>query len=323
MLLQRVVEEINQVFDHLGETQIVHDLDIAQKDFVAETNYLEDYVLLSNPSTNCAWALPLDYNGFKEILLYDASGNPLYLEHFQYEYEISYGNLYFRSSGNTPISVLSSDIAFIYLGYYKKATTLADPSASFEVKDEHLNGVYAKVYKEYYAKYPTPVLMPTGTVIKTLNLQASNFWATEEIKNRIKAKRWVNGKNDTSDGHALYQEAGKWLLPKRIKALIGTTSSVGGGGIGSGNVKEANFIITPSGVTQVGDIIGFTAMAGTLDLPNNRVTFTGDISLYTDFESNNKGWEKYSEIAGVSVTIEWSDGITGIIVATIFEKITH
>lgn len=323
MIIQKVVEEIRQIFPDLGETQIVHDLDIAQKDFVGETNYLEDYALLSSPSSNCAWALPSDYNHFKEILLYDASGNPLYLEHYQYEYEISYGKLYFRSSSNTPITVLSSDIAFIYLGYYKKATTLADPSASFEIGDEHLGGVYAKIYKEYYAKYPTPVLMPTGAVIKTLNLQASNFWSNEEIKNRIKAKKWVNSKNDTSDGHALYQEAGKWLLPKRVKALIGTTSSIGSG-TGTANVKEANFIITPSGITQVGDIVGFTSMVATLDLPNNQVTFTGDVSDYTDFASNNKGWEVATGgVEGVSIIIEWSSGITGIIVATIFEKVEH
>lgn len=321
MIIQKVVEEINQIFPELGEPQIVHDLDVAQKDFVAETNYLEDYVLLSSPSTNSAWALPSDYNGFKEILLYDVSGNPLYLEHFQHEYEVSYGKLYFHSSGNTPITGLSSDIAFAYLGYYKKAATLANPSNSFEINDEHLGGVYAKIYKEYYAKYPTPVLMPTGTVIKTLNLQASNFWSNEEIKNRIKAKRWVNSKNDTSDGHALYQEAGKWLLPKRIKALIGTTSSVGSSD--TANVKEANFIITPSGTTLVGDLVGFTSMSAVIDGGLTQVTFTGDVSDYTDFESNNKGWDIVSVVAGVSITVEWSDGITGIIVATIFEKVEH
>ena len=321
MIIKRVVEELNEIFPHLGETQIVQDLDIAQKDFIAETNYLEGYALLSNPSTNCAWALPSDFNKFKEILLYDISGNPLYLEDYSIKYEIEFDNIYFYSISSTPITVLPLAIAYIYLGYYKRAITLSDPSNSFEVEDEHLAGIYAKMYKEYYAKYPIPVITPNGSVIKTLNLNASNFWATEEIKCRIKTKRWLNNKNDSSDGTAIYQEAGMWLLPKRIKSLIGLTSPISG--TATSNVKEANFIITPSGITQVGDIVGFTSMTATLDLPNNQVTFTGNISLYTDFESNNKGWDKVSEIVGTSVIIEWSDGITGIIVATIFEKVIH
>lgn len=321
MVIQRVAEEINAQFPHLGETQIIFDLNIAQKDFVAETNYLEDYVLLSDPSINCAWTLPTNYNAFKEILLYDSSGNPLHLEDYQITYEIEYGKLYFLSTTSTPISALPSAIAFIYLGYYKKATDIADPSASFEINDEHIPALYAKIYKDYYAKYPMDVITKVGTVISTVNFTAANYWAQQEMMQRIKAKRWVNSKNDTSDGFALYQEAGKWLLPKRIKSLVGTTSTVSGGG--STNVKEANYIITPSGVTQVGDIVGFTSMTATLDLPNNRVTFTGDVSSYTDFTSNNKGWDKYDEVAGVSITIEWSDGISGIIVATIFEKVQH
>ena len=320
MVIQRVVEEINQVFPQLGETQIIHDLNIAQKDFVAETNYLEDYVLLSDPSTNCAWTLPADYNNFKEILLYDANGNPLYLEDYQITYEIKYGKLYFLSTTSTPISALPTAIAFIYLGYYKKALDMFDASASFQIEDEHIPVIYAKIYKSYYSKYPMDVVTKVGTVISTVNFSAANYYAQQEVAERIKAKRWLNSKNDTSDGHALFQEAGKWLLPKHIKTLSGGTLSVSDSI--SGNEKEANFIITPSGVTQVGDIIGFSSMTATLDLPNNRVTFTGDVSSYTDFTANNKGWDKYAEVSGVSITIEWSDGISGIIVATIFEKVS-
>ena len=64
-------------------------------------------------------------------------------------------------------------------------------------------------------------------------------------------------------------------------------------------------------------------MVAALDLPNNRVTFTGDVSPYTDFESNNKGWDVYAFVDASYYTIEWSSGITGIIVATIFEKVDH
>lgn len=318
MLLQAVIEEINEVFNHLGETQIIHDLDIAQKDFVAETNYLEGYTSLTNPSLGCAWTLPSDYNKFKEILLYDVNGNPLHLEDYQITYEIEFGNIYFYSTSGTPITVLPAAITYLYLGYYKNAADLISPASVFEVNDEHLGGVYAKVYKEYYAKYPVPVITQNGTIIKTLNFQAAGFWANQEILYRIKAKKWVNSKNDVSDGHALYKEAGEWLLPKRIKSLISISQI-----IMTTNIKEANFIITPSGITQVGDIVGFTAMTAALDLPNNRVTFTGDISPYTDFESNNKASEVVSQVAGESITIEWTDGITGIIVATIFEKVAH
>lgn len=321
MLVQKILEEINQVFPKLGETQIIHDLDIAQKDFVVETDYLEDYASLSNPSTNCSWALPSDYRKFKSVLVYDSSGNPLYLEDYDIAYEIELGNIYFYSTNSTPISVMPSAIAYLFLVYYKEASDLTTPASVFEVNDEHLKGVYAKVYKEYFAKYPTDVVTATGTIISTINPTISNLWERTETQYRIKAKKYINLKNDTSDGHAIYQEAGKWLFPKRIKSLSGSTTPVSTSA--SGNVKEANYIITPSGVTQVGDLVGFSSMTATLDLPNNRVTFTGDVSAYTDFTSNNKGWEVHSYVEGVSYTVEWSDGITGIIVATIFEKVEH
>ena len=319
MLVQKIIEEVNQVFPKLGETQIMHDLNIAQKDFVLETDYLEDYASLANPNAGCSWVLPNDYRKLKEVLIYDINGEPLYLEDYGIAYEIELGNIYFYSTQATSISTLPSAIAYLFIIYYREASDITNPANEFEINDEHLAGVYSKIYKEYFAKYPTDVVTATGSVISTINISVANYWRTIEIEFRIKAKKWINSKNDTSDGHVIYQEAGKWQFPKRIKSLTPTISGTNM----TGNVKEVNFIITPSGVTQVGDLLGFNAIDATLDLPNNEVTFSGDISAYTDFESNNKGWEITESIDNVSFTVKWSDGITGIIVATVFEKVAH
>lgn len=242
MTIKKSVEEIKQVFPRVPESEIINDLDIAQKEFIDETLYLESYNSLSGISTNTVWLLPSIFNGLKEILFYDINGNPLYKEDFQLDYEIEFNSLYFKSTTDTPLTKMPDGIVYIYVGFYMKPQPLISIASTYSLNDEHINGAVAKVYKSYYAKFPVDIMISRGVnageIIHNRDFNAVKYWAGEEASVRVKAKKWVNRKNDTTTGSAMnYQMAGDFVFPLRTKAQVGQT----GGGI----------LVSPGGIIPV------------------------------------------------------------------------
>jgi hypothetical protein len=211
--IQKAVEEIKQVFPIALESQIIYDLDRAQKDFVNETEYLETYAQLEGIEDNLVWELPDDYNSFIELLLYDVNGNQLYFGDYQLDYEIQYGNLYIKTTGGTPITKIPDAIKSIYLGYRNKPTDLTVITDTWSVLDEHIEGITAKVYKSYYAKFPVEMQV-RGEIIKARDVKMVMYWQQEETAGRVKAKRYINSKNKIElRGAFNYGMAGKFVTP--------------------------------------------------------------------------------------------------------------
>ena len=233
MTIQQHVQEISQVFPKLLQSQIIKDLDVAQKKFIEETFYLETYYSLNGLSTNTSWLLPHIFNVLKEILLYDINGDPLYLSDYQLDYEIEFGYLFFKSVTSSPLISIPTAIAYIYIGFYVKAQPLTSLTDTYSVNDEHVDGIVAKVYKDYYAKFPVEIMVQRGVtageIIHTRDFNAVKYWASVEVENRVMAKRWVNRKNDTTTGSAInYGSAGNFELPLRTRQIgAGTLQPLG------------------------------------------------------------------------------------------------
>lgn len=298
MIIKSKVEEIRKVFPTVLEAEIIKSLNIYQKDYVNETSYLEDYVELADIHLGMSWNLPSDYNRFKEILMYDTNGNPLYMEDFYMTYEIDYGILYFKTTDTNNITKLSDGIATVYLGYYKSPGELSTIGDSFSVNDDHIPGIMAKVYKEYYAKYPVDILVNKGVnageVIHNRDFNAVNFWATQEVDYRRKGKRWVNRKNDDGKHDVInYGMAGKFELPKRVDALsASSTLSISGTGYAGIYSKYVLFTVTTSSVTTTISPVGYGSVTASVAYNSStgyyEVTVNGTFDNLTDYESNNK-----------------------------------
>ena len=318
MTIDNTIVEIQQVFKTVRESQIIMDLDLAQKDFVMETNYLDVTAQLSDLNINYAWKLPDNYYRFKEILLYDINGNPLYLSDFQLTYEIEFGNIYFKSLTATPISVIPTGIAYMYLAYYYKPTPLLAVADSFSVEDEHIEGVIAKVYAKYYSRFAVDIMISRGVtageIIHTRDFNAVKYWEGKAQEYRVKAKRWVNSKDYTGDGSAFnYGAAGNYDFTKRIDSNMTILT-----GLNSVYTKYAKFLITPTTVTLEGNILGFTSCTATLDAPNNTVTFAGDFSNLTWIDSNDKDFV-ITAASTTSISVQWS-ALSGQIEAIVYER---
>ena len=215
--IQTAIEEINQAFPTIQESQIIIDLGRAQNDFVQRTQVLESFAELTTPNANLAWVLPADFNSFKRIDLYDVNGNPLYFGHHNIDigYQIEFGNIYFYSLRWKGITGFPSKVATAILCYYNKPTALTAVTSNFSVIDEHIIGVSAKVYQEYYAKFPVNVVM-RGEVVKAIDHNMLVYWQNKSKEYEIEGKRYHNKMDDTSTGEGQYYGvAGDIQLPKR------------------------------------------------------------------------------------------------------------
>jgi hypothetical protein len=212
--IKNQVEQIRQVFPNVMENQVIKDLNIKQKDFVLETEYLETYAQLMGMEDSVSWELPDDYNSFIELLPFDVNDKSLYFGDYQLDYEIVNNILYIKSTWLTPIIKIPDAIDTIYLGYRNAPADLSVITDEWSVKDEHIDGVISRVYEEYYAKYPVDVMTRTGEIIKARDTKMVQYWQMKVKENLIKAKRYViKRKQIDLRGAINYGMAGKFVLP--------------------------------------------------------------------------------------------------------------
>lgn len=323
MTIKNSVETIKQIFPNVMDQQVIKDLDKAQKEFIDETFYLETYYSLTGISTNTVWSLPPIFNKLKEILFYDSNGNPLYKGDLDIDYEIEFGNLYFKSVTAEPLIQMPNQIGSIYVGFFLKPQPLNSLISSYSVNDEHVNAIEAKVYKDYYAKFPVDVMTRTGDVIKTRDFTAVRYWQGEEINGRINAKRWINNKNNSNtEGEVInYGMGGKFQLPlRRIQSGAGTLQPLG-------NLFSKYFKFTAvNGIPIISSYsFGWTTLPTVsysvgLGTHPNIFTITSADSEFTSTmvsDSNNK--DNHIDAWGASA-IELSFGdATGTVIVTIIE----
>lgn len=328
MIIKNAVEEIHQIFPHTMETQIIKDLDIAQKEFIDETNYLETYFSLNSIATNTSWLLPIFFNHLIDVRFYDINNNPLYKEDYQIDYEIQYGNLYFLSVGATPLGTgIPVGISYILVGFNQKPDTLSSINSIFQVNDEHIPGVIARVYEKYYSRFPVDMTLKTATAkigetIHTRDFNAVKYWMQKNLYYRQSAKRWINRKNDSSDGRVVnYGMAGRFVLPLRnMPAISGTMQPISV----LQDLYSKWFKFTSIGGIAVidGNSFGFTSLPSVLfNNTNNTFTITSADNEFTNtmnYESNNKdnhiwGWNaanievNFGDASGTLTLTIWED----------------
>jgi len=219
MTTQSIVENILSAFPTVKETQVVFDLDDAQKLFATETGVLETRGSLSSPSSNVAWTLPSDFAELTDVVFYDSDGEPVYLGDNNYAYEIEFGKFYIYSLTSTPITGLDSGIDSAYIHYKQTPTTLASRSTALEIDDQFTKALEHYLLADYFGKYPTI----EGGI---RDLRAAS-WHQKRYENlKVKAKRYANAK-ETGDGLAQnYQHAGLYELPRRVNdSVLGSTTT--------------------------------------------------------------------------------------------------
>jgi len=176
MTIQRSVEEIIQAFPEVGITQVINDLDKAQKDFVLETNFLTTIVALTSISTTAKFTLPADFNCLIGLLAYDSNGMPVYLSDLNIMYSIDDTYLYVYRSDKALMTGIPASVSSLKLKYYNKPVTLTAVTSNYSINDEFKSAIEAIVYEKYYSRFAVNVLTGTGQVIKTRDFNAVRYW---------------------------------------------------------------------------------------------------------------------------------------------------
>jgi len=222
----QLIESIQQVFPNVSRNQIRLDLDSAQKLFADETGTILVKGSLSTPATNVAWDLPTGFVELKEFLMYDADGNPVYLEDLNYKYEIDLDKFYVYTKTSIPLTGL--DCTYAYIIYTALPDTLSTESISMDITEHYRDAVESYVLAKYFRKFKIP-MVSNGQVVEAFDPRMSQLHSQEYEKLRIKAKRSFNSRIKTDNNPLYYSDPGLYYLPKRINdSTTGTTVSISG-----------------------------------------------------------------------------------------------
>jgi len=225
MTVQSIVENIKTIFPDLEEQRIIKDLSDLQKSFANETRLLTERATLSSPSSNVAWLLPTNFvelYGEDPIRFYNLSNEPVYLsgDGYNYGYEIQFGRLYIYSLDSVITTGLSSGIAAAYIHYHKSTATLTARADKLEIEDQFTKALEHGLLSDYFSKIPTPMLTRSGDVANVRDLQSASWHLTRYTDYKIKAKIHAKKREyDKQTDARIYQDAGKYQLPRRINDL--------------------------------------------------------------------------------------------------------
>ena len=313
MTTQHFLDSIKQIFPLVGDTQILKDIDKAQKLFANETGLLTAVGQLTSISTSVGWNLPSDFvelYGVDPVRFYDSSGNPKYLGDYNYAYEIQFGKFYIYSLTETEITGLSTGIDTAYIHYRKKPTTIATENTALEIEEEFRDSIEHYVLKNYFAKFPVDTIAQ-GQVIKARDWNAVKYHDSQYEKLRIRAKRYANIKVQDMEAYVQnYEYAGKYQLPRRTKdATLGSTSMTQLTSLGTIYEKFALYHINTSDTGTIDEAIqvGFTTIAGSKSGVTFTITSTAEFGTDIFLESNdgNVSWVRNSSSL-ITVTLPGS-----------------
>jgi hypothetical protein len=302
MITQQYLDSIKQVFPEVKDTQILKDIDKAQKLFANETGLLTAVGQLSTPSSNVGWNLTDDFvemYGVDPVRFYDSSGNPKYLGDYQYGYEIQFNKFYIYSLTETTITGLSTGIDSAYIHYRRLPTTISSENTALEIEEEFRDAIEHYILKNYFAKFPVDMIAQ-GQIIKARDWNAVRFHAGEYEKLRIRAKRYANIKIQDNESYVQnYEYAGKYQLPRRTKdSTLGSTSLTQLTSLGTIYSKFALYNINTgdSGVINETIQVGYTTIAGSKTGVTFTISSTAEFGADTFLECNdgNASWVRNS-----------------------------
>jgi hypothetical protein len=284
--VQHYFEELQEIFGK-GETQILAELDRSQKRLEDEVRYLITAGQLNSPSTNTGWSLPAGFRALIDILFYDSSGNPLYIDNFAYDYEIVGSKLYIFAKGSTPITGLDSSIDTAYILYEYDPSTISALTDTFDLPVQMHDGILAGAYQKLYMKYPIKQIV-NGNLIEAISPSMAGMWENEFRKYKRKYLIFKNTQDSTHKEAIHYPHAGKFELPRRIKDIGSATVIYP---ISSLYDKYARWtLVYPSTVTSIVAPVGY---AGTLtaSITSNQLTITSTESDFGDTADYNANQE--------------------------------
>lgn len=293
MTVQNAIERIRRIFPKAGIQEIVKELDIAQEEFVDETQTLFETVTLSSPSSNVVWSLPSDFNEVDRLDFYNSSDNPLYVgDDIYIDWDVEDDKIFFRGSDSTNITGLPSSVSTAYLRYFKKPDSIGGESGTFTVNSRYHEGIVARVISKLMHFYPT-LQLEGGTAIDFRSVSSWNsVWEKYLRKARSDKK---SGYSDEPMTVQNYQFAGDFYKQKRVKDLSG--GSVSGTLVGFSKYVKLT-AISPSTLT-VGTPIGFSGVSAAMNSGTIEVTSSASFSANTFVHPNqniNYSYQSSSQI---------------------------
>ena len=221
-------ESVQQLFPDLGQTQIILEIDRAQKKFCRKTKILKEVGNLATLTSKAHWDLPAGFIELYEVELYDSSYAPLHKVDEDIDWYIDSGGsfglggggttmgLRFYSTNGTEISSIPTSITYILTRYAVAPTTLATVATALDVtNDDQTEGIFALVLESFYARIRVPLGTDrNGNAMVGIDAKMVTYWQAKAREIELDAKKWINKLDSTERRTRNYQHAGLYSLPK-------------------------------------------------------------------------------------------------------------
>ena len=224
MTTLEMYESVQQLFPDLGQTQIILEIDRAQKKFCRKTKVLKEIGTLATLTSKAYWDIPAGLVELYEVELYDSSYAPLHKVDEDIDWYVDGdtaagkigGQLRFYSTSGTEISTIPTSITYILTRYAKLPTTLATVATALDVTDDDLTeGIFASVLESFYARIRLPLGTDRGgNAVVGIDSKMVAYWQAKAREIELDAKKWINKLDSTERRTRNYQHAGLFSLPK-------------------------------------------------------------------------------------------------------------
>jgi len=312
--VKNMVENIRQVFPQIGETQVLKEIDKAQKEFATETEILSAHGELSAPSTNISWSLPSSCASVYSIEAFDSDELPVDLSDESITYTIDQGVLTFIDTDETVITGLPTTIDSIYINYYEYPTLIDGVSDSLDIPEKFHPAIEHKVLETLYSRFPTLTIQSQQGVSQSVDWNAVKYHNGEYNRLRVEAKKYKNINQDQIPKTYSYDFLGNPSMISRTKPGSGGTIIAP---LSSVYSKYVRVVATSPSTTSVGIPYGFGTISTSIVAGVVYVTSSAEFTP-TMFINTNQGIN-YSYISTSSIEF-YPPASWGTLVIEIYES---
>lgn len=311
MTFQNIIEMVVQIFPQLGYTQVIKELDLAQKVFNNDTELLQTQYQLPSITTARTFALPVNFRKLKRVDFLTSTNEVVYGTGLIYD--VSFNSITFDSTLET-ITTVPSAINKVIITYVIQPTTLTAYSNSFEIPEEYSMALFHKVMEMLHARIPTiEVQLTNGQINKQKDWNAVKYHSGEYKTLRIGAKRDVNSIDSTPFNISGVGYAGQSV--NRVVSLSGAVSTVGSGSTDYSKYMRFTMV---SGTCTINQVIGYATPTIVETLGTITVTSNAEFTASTFVIPNNFN-TLWSYISSSEITLNPPSDY-GTIVVEIWEK---
>lgn len=180
MTVLQLVEQIQQHFPKVGRTQILLDLNIANKKFAHETRLLVKQADLSIVPNTVEYTLAVEFPDIdrtiiKDVLFKDSNGN-LVPKTSELKFTIINGKIKFYDFYGGDISAIpTGDISTITFVYVYVPATLVNDQDEPEIEEQFHDALMFNVLGKYYSTFPTTTIIQGQPVVMVNSNLANHF----------------------------------------------------------------------------------------------------------------------------------------------------